>query len=289
MRWRTLASSCALAATGCWVPNETGKQMQADIVALQQQARTIELERARLEERAKAQIDAVAEALAELRRASRTSSADFGVQIERLIKEVQELRGALELAEYRMGKLDGALSGEGSLAARLDVLEKKLKEATEKPPPEKPLDSKELLAQADKLAKDGKTSEARGILRDVVKRWPDTTGVSDEAYFALGELYLREKKHNSAVQEYVKVVEKFAGGKRVADALYQIGVCSLELGNLEDAQIFLGEIVKTHKKSPRFKDAQAKLDEVTKRLEREKKQPKKDAKDAKAEPKKGGK
>ena len=45
----------------------------------------------------------------------------------------------------------------------------------------------------------------------------------------------------------------------------------MELGNLEDAQIFFDEILKNHAGSPLTKAAKGKLKEVQKRLEREKK------------------
>ena len=247
------------------------------------------------------------------------TDADMGVQIERLIKEVQELRGAVELADYRTSKIQGHFEGEQSLVNRVEALESgrtdpisraapkrtaskpaarkaKPKPAPQKkpaavassgntpaPPPApppikekaKPKTKKELLSHGESLAKRGQVTEARGVLRDLVRRYPNSPGVTDKAYFTLGEIYFKGNKYRSALQEYIKVVDRFPQGKMADDAYFRIGTCSMEIGNLEDAQIFFNEIVTNHKKSPLLKDAKSKLKEVQKRLTKEKKQKKK--------------
>jgi TolA-binding protein len=278
--WAFAAGGIAAAGPACWVPAETGAKMQADIETLraqqQEASKDMAAQRAQLDEqmqRAAKQIDEVAATLVDLNRAARTTDADFGVQLERLQKEVMELRGTLELIEYRLGKAEGKLEGAGSLPERVGALERELKDAATSapPPPETPKDKKELLLQGRSLIKEGKVAQARGVFRQVIKRWPDEAGITDEAYYRLGELYFDEKKLRSALQEYIKVVEKFAGGKLAAASFYKIGLCSEALGNLEDAQIFFSEVVKNHGRSAYAKDAKKKLDEVKRRLDKEKK------------------
>ena len=88
----------------------------------------------------------------------------------------------------------------------------------------------------------------------------------------LGKTYQSEKKYRAALQEYIKVAEQFPKGSMVDDAYFQIGNCSMALGNLEEAEVFFNEIITNHKRSPFAKDAKAKLSEVKKRLKSEKKQ-----------------
>jgi TolA-binding protein len=262
----------------CWVPKETGQAMQRDITALQQQQaanqKTLAEQQARLEEdlqRADRKIAEVTRTLEDLNRASHSTDADFGVQLERLIKEVQDLRGATELSDYRLSKIEGKLDGPGSITARLEALEKQVAQAAQAPPPAKeaPKTKKELFAFAADLLKHGKAAEARGVYRDIVRQWPNEPGVTDEAYYQIGESYFDEKNCRSALQEFIKVAEKFAAGSYADGAYYKIGLCSMEIGNLEDAKIFFSEIVRNYKKSPRLKDAQKKLDEVEARLAKE--------------------
>lgn len=277
--WGLLAGSLAVGGGACWLPAETGQKMQQDIIALQrdqqQSNKDLEEQRARLDEqmeRAAKQIDEVAVALADLRRAARGTDAEFGVKMERLVKELQELRGTLELVEYRLGKVEGRVEGEGSLSERVEKLEAELENVATAPPPKapEPKDPKALLAYGKKLAKQNKIGDARGVFRDVIKRWPTQAGVTDEAYYRLGDMYLDDKKYRSALQEYIKVAEKFATGNYAAGSLYKIGICSLSLGNLEDAQIFFAEVVKNHRKTSFYKESAKRLDEVKKRLAKEK-------------------
>ncbi|MEE8410386.1 MAG: tetratricopeptide repeat protein [Myxococcota bacterium] len=274
-RWAQWLTACnvAVAVSACWVPAETGAKMRADILALQREAqrasKDLALQRARLEE----QIDEVGGALADLRRAERGTDAEFGVKIDRLIRELQELRGTLELVEYRLSKLEGKVEGDGSLDERLEKLEGEIEDvatASSHRPTAGPKDKKELILLGRKLAKEGKIGDARGAFRDLIKHFPSAQGYTDEAYFRLGDLYLNEKKYRSALQEYIKVAEKFASGKFAAGALYKIGICSMSLGNLEDAQIFFTEVTKNHRKSTYAKDAGRKLTEIKKRLDKEK-------------------
>lgn len=269
-----LAGTLLSGAQACWVPAEAGRQMQTDILALRTEVhdnkKGVDEQRASLTEqmrKADRQIEEVSTTLGELNRAARSTDADFGVQLERLVKEVQELRGALELTEYRLAKLESAQEQTTQVVARVEKLEQT---KTAPPPAPETLQSKsELLSQAKALVKDGKISDARGVYRDIIKKWPGELGVTDEAYFRLGELYYEEKKQRNALAEYIKVVEKFASGSYADDAYYKIGLCSIDIGNLEDAQIFFGEILKNHKKSPHYKAAQQKLEEVQKRLKDE--------------------
>lgn len=315
----------AFTTSGCfWVPAQTGVRIQSDIRGLQDNMRKankhMEEQAAHLEEqsseletqmtKAADKIGEVAEALQKLNRAARMTDADLGVQIERLIKEVQELRGAVELADYRLGNIDAHFKGEQSLITRLERLEnastalpttatnapsrsntkkkstasqskvaqKKTKSSTastKKPAAtaakrKAPTGKKELLAHGESLVKSGKVQEARGVFRDLVRRYPKAPGVTDKAFFTLGELYFQNKKYRNALQEYIKVVDRFPKGAMADDAYYRIGSCSMEIGNLEDAHIFFNEIVANHKSSPLLKAARGKLKEVKKRLSQEK-------------------
>lgn len=276
------AGAAVLLSQACWVPAETGEKMQADILALQQQMQTankgLDEQRAQLAEqmqRADAKIGEVSEALADLNRAARMTDADFGVQLERLISEVQELRGAIELTEYRLGQLQGRLDAAPPPAVA-SAAPPAVDDASQPPPAPAaaapvPKDKKGMLAHANKLASEGKRGDARGIYREVIKQWPSELGTTDEAHYRIGETYFDEKKYRDALPELIKVIEKFSKGDFVDDAYYKIGLASMELGNLEDAQIFFNEVIKNYKRSPLAKSAEAKLGEVKKRLERESK------------------
>ena len=262
---------------GC-VTLSRGQKMEEAIATLESRQRDAskeaDMQRARLDEqilRADKKIEEVSAALQELNRAARMTDADFGVQLERLIKDSQELRGTMELSDYRLTKLEKAVENTAAHEATQgsEAVANPLVPAAP-PAPALPKDKKELLSYAIKVSHEGQANEARGVFRDIIKQWPKDPGITDAAYFYLGETYANEKKCNSAVPEYIQVIEKFTTSDYIDDAYYHIGLCSIELGNLEDAQIFLNEVVTKYKKSPLVKAAKSKLDEVNKRLEQEK-------------------
>jgi TolA-binding protein len=269
--------------SACWVPKEVGKQMQDDILALRGDVQSVKkgLDETRATESEQMQaalkkIEEMSLALQEFNKSARMTDADFGTQMERMIRDVQELRGAVEVNEHRIGETETRL--EQTLASRIQALQSQnpndaAESASASTQSAAPKDKKELLAYGAKLAKDGKLNDARGVYRDVMRQWPKEPGITDEAAFRLGDSYFDEKKFDQAVREYIKVVDKFSTGGRVADAYFKIGQCSLEMGNLEDAQTFFTEVVTNHKKSPLAKTAKTKLDEVAKRIEQNRKKP----------------
>ena len=273
--------------SACWVPLEQGNQLERDMGELRAQLlqtrKALDYQQAQLSEQmevADTQIDRVALTLEDLNRAARMTDADFGVQLQRLITEVQELRGKVELAEYSLESLNQTLHGDQGLVARLDALEKGKKIKVTRGSSGRAISAQKglnndsvekLLVQADALGKDSKYDQARGMYRAVLKKQSKKKGVSDLAYFEIGELYFREGRYHSALQEYIKVVEKFGRGDYADNAYYKIAMCSLSVGNLEDAQIFFNELVKNHKSSPLHKEAITKLGEVNAKLALEKK------------------
>jgi TolA-binding protein len=280
-----MTAACLISA--CWVPLEQGHQLERDMGELRAQLlqtrKALDYQQAELSEqmeRADTQIERVAGTLEDLNRAARMTDADFGVQLQRLITEVQELRGKVELAEYTIETLNQSLDGEGGLIARVESFEKNGKSSSRSAKtrtaraPQRASSStkiKELLEQGLALGNEAKYDQARGIYRAILKKEPKKKGVSDLAYFQLGELYFQQGRYHSALQEYIKVVEKFGSGTYADDAYYKIAMCSLSVGNLEDAQIFFNELVQNHKKSPLYKQAVAKLGDVNAKLAAEKK------------------
>lgn len=274
------------ATSACWVPTETGQAMQRDIKNLRTDVedtrKGIDEARAQLIEqvqKADASVVEVDKKLQELNRAARQTDAGFGVRLDELQRELGELRGQNELLTYKLSQMEQRLAALDELQQRLDALETHAPStpstsaapASSAPPADIPEDKKGMLAYANQLLKDKKLEDARGVLRRVVERWPSDPGVTDQAYYLIGETYFREKKYRPALLEYIKVVENFPKGDMVDDAYYRVGLCSIELGNLEDALIFFDEIINKHRKSPLVKAAKKQHREVSKRLEAEKK------------------
>jgi TolA-binding protein len=275
------------------VPNETGQAMQRDIRRLSEdvghnqkkideQGAQLEEQLAEADKKVASKVGEVDAKLQDLNRAARKTDAGFGVRLDEQQQELQALRGQNELLQYRITQLEKKLEGYDDLTARVETLENGLPAggtpaaaatpadtAAKTPSAEIPTDKAGLLAHGRKLMGDKKLEEARGVFRELIRRFPTEAGFADEAYFQIGESYFKEKKYRPGLQEYIQVVEKFPKGDLVDDAYFRIGLCSVELGNLEDALIFFDEIIKHHPKSPLVKSAKKKQKDVSKRLERE--------------------
>jgi septal ring factor EnvC (AmiA/AmiB activator) len=104
-----LLTGIAVATASCWVKEEIGKQMQADIAAAQVELAVIKKahaeEKAALQKRIKeadAKIKELTKVIEEYRRATGRSAADIGVDIERIKSDMMEIRGRLEVNEHRL-------------------------------------------------------------------------------------------------------------------------------------------------------------------------------------------
>jgi TolA-binding protein len=270
--WTTGCLLLSTSGTACFVPKSTGLLMQDDIAALKGDVRTLrhDLDMQHASETEQMQqalqkLQQLTQALQDYNQTARSTDAEFNSQMERMIHDVQDLRGAVEVNEHRLGQT------EQTLAQRLDALAKQHAEGGGEDTTAAsalPTEKKEALAFAAKLLKDGKVAEARAAYRGILKLYPKAPGTADEAYLRLGESYLQEKHFDKALREYIHIVEKFGNGALADDAYYKIGICSLELGKLDDAQTFFSEIVTNHRRSPWLKSAHQKLDEVTRKLEK---------------------
>lgn len=270
-----------LPLAACWVPKDVGRQMQAEIQGLRGDLQALKgnLDAAKATQQEQMQstlqkLEDLSRALEEYNQSSRSENADFGTQLERMISDVQELRGAVEVNEHRIGETETKLNQ--TIATRIQAMQTQnanvvTEDAGANVLKDAPKGKKEQLAYASKLVKDGKVNDGRLVFRNIIKQWPKEVGITDEAEYRLGETYFDEKKYDAALREYIKVLDKFGNGALADHAYYKIGLCSLETGNLDDAQTFFSEIVTNHKKSPLAKDAKAKLDEVEKRIEANKK------------------
>ena len=104
-----------------------------------------------------------------------------------------------------------------------------------------------------------KPNQAKTIFREIIQRWPKSPGITDEAYFRIGEMYYNNQKYNSAIQEFIRVIDNFKNGNFADNAYYRVGMCSLKLNAFEDAKVFFSALIDTYPKSPLIEYARKKL------------------------------
>lgn len=276
MRWHLLPVAAALLSPGCIYPMERGKALEervdklaADNTELQKQLDESQKKLAGTLPRVDQKIVEVTKALEELDKASRSSSADTGVQLQKVIEDVAKLRGQVDTYVYKIDQLEAALKKvqedtdkklldlQGEQAKALAEAKRKAEEL------KRPADKKEFLALAESKTKEGDLPVARQLYAEFFKKWPKDE-LGGEAHFGLGETFTAEDKCREALYEYGKVFQEYPKSKAAPDALMRSSECFAKLKKPEESRLALEEVVKSYPKSEAAKAAKAKLAELDK-------------------------
>jgi TolA-binding protein len=265
------APALLLVVTGCWVPLERGRQMDARIARLEVETR----EQARqLDEQVKekiAQVDKklreVQSKLDELNTSARAKGADLGVAVGRLQEELTRLRGDLEAQQHLLGQLDAAMkSGAKETEARLASLKgtgaldeamarQKLSELP------KPDDKAAVYALAQAQEAAGEKGVARELYLHYVRRWP-RDDKADEAGLRAGELLAAQGRWREAVVVLGKVAEDHPKSAKAGPALLLVAEGMVQLDRKDDAKAFLEQVLADHPKTEAAAKAKARLAEL---------------------------
>lgn len=241
--------SVGLAGPGCI------KQMRSDIAANQQRLDQLEndLEAKRKE---------LEEALAEASRVLRRNSADQGLQIEEIQRRLDEMEG--QFAELRMEMSGGS---EAEAQRSLD-LERRLSEIARAAGMDVPLESSEIPENKSahwealqKAYRINKHSYARALGRAYVARYPKDEN-ADNAQYMIGSSYLRQGQAAAALGEFQKVISNYRDGDAIDETLYDMAQAFLRVRACDDAGTALRALLKNHKKSPLYRQAQKELRNV---------------------------
>jgi tol-pal system protein YbgF len=276
-----------LALSGCFYPADRGRALETRLEKLDATQAQLQAELKQTREQLDAtlpKIDAkiaeVSKALQSLDNASRRSGADIGIQLQKTVEDLAQLRGQVETYLYKIGELEGALTKTNEeTEKRLLALkgEEALKEAEARKKAEelkRPTDKKEFLALAQEKDKGGEVSVARQLYAEFLKKWPKDA-LAAEAHFGLGETYFTEDKCREALYEYGKLLQEYPKADSTPNAYLRSSECFKKLKMQDESRLALEELVKGYPKSEAAKTAKARLAELDKAK--------------KAEPKKGGK
>lgn len=293
-RVRALALAAAvlgvlLTSAGCLTTRAEADLIRSDVG--QVQAEVAELKRAREREKAEQaarleQMSARVVALEATLHSLRQHDADAGVQMEKVIQELQILRGDIEEARFAIGQTQEALGetkktvtdilarppievAAAEAAPRLNQPEV-LKIAGQPVPAEK----QALYDFGVKLHKDGDPKGAIEALQIWADRHKDDKELIDNAWFWIAESYYqigdkmsdkaeRGSAFKKAILAYNKVIDvRYDTGQpsnKEDGALFKIGLAFEELGYSDEPKAFYEEILKQHPASPLAGEAKKRL------------------------------
>lgn len=282
---KTAAALLALTlAPGCfWVTTkDEGNLLRKDVDSLKERM-------AKQEESVDERVKKLDESLDKATKLLARNSADVGSDVEKLGKDQSTLNGQVQDMARQVESMRAeveALKQENAklrsdYEARLAAAEQRLAAfdgGAVKPGPTNPppgpggsvtspggtvLDKDALFARARKSLDDGQLTDARRDYTDFVKRFPKDAK-ADDAQFALGEIFFREKAYEKAIGEYQKVIDSFADGDMADDALFRAGEASVAMKWCVDARAYFGVLVQKYPKSTLVKSAKARLDYLKK-------------------------
>jgi tol-pal system protein YbgF len=259
---RILPVLLSLQAAACFYPADRGRLLEAKVEKL-----TADNERQG--QKVDEKIAEVSKALESLDKAARRGDADIGVQFQKTVEDLAQLRGQVETYLFKINELDSGMK------ALTEDLDKKIAEVAGQKAVEdaeakrkaaelkRPDKADDFLALAEAKAKDGELGVARKLYDEFLKKWPkgELTG---EAHYGLGETYFGEDKCREALFEYQKVIQDFAKTRSAPVAYLRTADCFKKLKLTEESRLALEEVVKQYPRSEAAKTAKGRLQELDK-------------------------
>jgi tol-pal system protein YbgF len=262
--------------SGCFYPAARGRALETRLDQLDASQAQIQAELKRTREQLDATLPLIDEKIAQvskaldgLDKASRRSGADIGIQLQKTVEDLAQLRGQVETYVYKIGELEAALARTTEdTDKRLLALkgEDALKEAEARKKAEelkRPTDKKEFLALAQDKAKAGDVVLARQLYGEFLKKRPKDALVP-EAHFGLGESYFAEDKCREALFEYGKLLQEHPKAPSTPEAYLRSSECFQKLKMQDEARLALEELVKGYPKTDAAKTAKTRLAELDK-------------------------
>lgn len=263
-----------LLATGCVTTAEQGRRMRQDIDTLQ--VRVDELKKGQdAQSKVLAEgIQRIDEKLAEVSRsmeslglAARRNDADFGVTVDRLITELQSVRGDIETLRYQFEqfKKDSEAFRESAdrrfAALKGDEALKAYDAKQQAQALEKPKEPAAFFALAKKELEAGHVDVARDLFDAFLKQWPKDARAS-QAQLLLGKSYYDAKAWRPAILELNEFREKYPKDPKLPDALLWIGESFAAIGLKPEAGTYFDALIKGYPKSPAARKARVRKKEL---------------------------
>ncbi len=263
-------------ASSCVTTRDEGEAMRADIAALKDQAAKTEVELHDDKAGVVQRMEALDKRMAELEQTLTTlrqADADSGVQLEKVIAEIQTLRGDVEEARHQLGETTQTVQ---DILARPPATVGTTAAKTTKDTPDAKIGGEAVPAEkqahydfAKKLYDDKKLVEAAEAFDLFLQRHGADQKLSDNAAYWKGEAYYaqaqtvadkkeKEKTLKQSILAYQRALES-PQSEKSDGALLKIGMAFEQLGFKEEAKVFYDELLTKHPKSPLVGDAKKKL------------------------------
>jgi len=99
------------------------------------------------------------------------------------------------------------------------------------------------------------------LFTSFIEKYPNSA-LTDNAYFWIGEAYFKQAEYKLALDEYLKLVNKFPTGSKAAEAMLKIAVTYELLKNPEEAIKYYKELIIKYPNSKSSITAKTNLDKI---------------------------
>ncbi len=276
VRFRFFLPTLAVCAgSGCLYTASEGHLLEQRVDRLQEENTQLrdQLEKTRKEQLGKmdAKVKEVEAALSSLDKASRRSSADVGVQVDKMMQDVGQIRGQLEEIQHKLGEDEKTLTDLGTRMANAEKTLEELKASNvgkqiaaqaELAKIKRPDDKKEFFDLALKYVSDEK-EVGRALLQEWLHKFPKDALAAD-AHYELGKSYQADNRCREALEEYGHVVKEFAKSDKAPDALLHASPCFAQLNMEKESRDALEECARTYAKTDAGKKCRKELEKEKK-------------------------
>ncbi|MCP3140652.1 tetratricopeptide repeat protein [Pyxidicoccus xibeiensis] len=269
---RLVPLALLLSLPGCFYPADRGRALEAKVDRLGADSAQMQAELKEARAQLAATLPKIDEKVAEVTKAlqgldtaARRKDADIGIQLQKSVEDLAQLRGQVETYLHKITELETAIGEQDKKLVAIQGAEA-VKEAEAKKKAEelqRPADKHEFLALAREKAKAGDVPLARQLFNEFMKKWAKDPLVGD-AHYGLGETYYAESRCREALFEYGKVVQDYPKASTAADAYLRSSECFAKLKMKDESRLALEELVKGYPKAPAAKTAKERLAELDK-------------------------
>lgn len=212
--------------------------------------------------RAKTKVAELEELLERATKAVTRTSADTGLEVDRLGRELGRLEG--EIATLRQELVDRertAQSTREELEQRMQQLAQKAGVDVELNESQIPANKDEHWQAAFRAYQNSEHALARALFRIYVQRYAQDDR-ADEAQYYVGSTYMRQDRPANALGELRKVIADYPRSNFLDRTLFDMAEAFYKLQACGDARSSLEALIRSQPRSPLIRQARTKLREI---------------------------
>jgi len=107
----------------------------------------------------------------------------------------------------------------------------------------------------------GAISTARMAFRQFLQEYPNDELAPDAHYF-LADILVQEERYDEAIQAFLEIRSLYPAAQRVPQAVYRVGTTYIDLGQLDDARVYLDLVVNSWPDTDAASAARDRLNEI---------------------------